>query len=179
MRSKSTIYEQNEKSSKYFSNLEKRNAINNTIKMVIEDETEFSNPKKISDCIEHFYTSLFKRSSNKSSHECFNFLDTIPTQLVSTKLNEILSKEITLDELSDALHSSENGKSPGNEGLSREFYLTFWERVAPIMLDSFLDRYAKGFLSPSQRQAIIKLIEKKDEDKRFYMQLAPHQSHQF
>ena len=69
--------------------------------------------------------------------------------------------------IGDQLVSSENGKSPGNDGLSREFYLAFWEKVAPVMLDSFLDGYSKGFLSTSQRQAVIKLIEKKDKDKRF------------
>jgi len=41
------------------------------------------------------------------------------------------------------------------------------------MLDSFLDGYEKGFLSPSQRQAIIKLIEKKDKDKRFICNWRP------
>ena len=109
LRSKSTLYEQNEKSSKYFLSLEKKNAINNTIKVVIEDEVEFSNPNEISDCIKRFYTSLFKRSSNKSSLDCFNFLESIPTARVSDDFNEILSREISLDELSSALHSSENG----------------------------------------------------------------------
>ena len=36
-----------------------------------------------------------------------------------------------------------------------------------IFVDSLLETKEKGHLSLSQRQAIIKLIERKDKDKRF------------
>ena len=153
--------------------MKKKNAENNTIKVVIENENEFSDPKEISKCIKRFYGSLFKRASNMSTHECKRFLDSIPTPSVSLEQNEILAQDITLREIREALDSSENGKSPGNDGLSREFYLTYWDKIAPVMLDSFLDGYSKGFLSTSQRQAIIKLIEKKDKDKRFIANWRP------
>ena len=39
LRSKTVVYEQNEKSSKYFLNLEKRNSSNNTIKILVDEES--------------------------------------------------------------------------------------------------------------------------------------------
>ena len=61
----------------------------------------------------------------------------------------------------------QNDNSPGNDGLIKEFYETFCDDLKEIFVNS--DREAKeiGHLSTSQMQAIIKLIEKKDRDKRF------------
>ena len=39
------------------------------------------------------------------------------------------AKEITLLELTDSLESMKSGKTPGNDGLTVEFYKQFWEKV--------------------------------------------------
>ena len=44
---------------------------------------------------------------------------------------------------------------------------TFWGHVKVPLLLSFKMSFLKGELSTSQKQAAIKLIEKKDRDKRF------------
>ena len=57
-------------------------------------------------------------------------------------------------------------KSPGNDGLTAEFYKCFWDDIKDCFLNSIrTTNYEKEF-SISQRQAIIKLIEKKDKDKK-------------
>jgi len=57
-------------------------------------------------------------------------------------------------------------KSPGNDGLTVEFYKAFWQVVGKIMVDSLNYSYDHGKLSNSQKEAIITLIEKKDKNKR-------------
>ena len=57
----------------------------------------------------------------------------------------------------------QKGKSPSNEGLTKEFYETFWNELKEIFVDSVLEAKEQGHLSISQRHAIIKLIEKKTE----------------
>ena len=61
----------------------------------------------------------------------------------------------------------ENNKSPGNDGLSKEFYCTFWNEFKNIFINSLRESKCLKALSTSQRQAIIRLIEKPNKDKRF------------
>ena len=60
----------------------------------------------------------------------------------------------------------QNDKTPGNDGLTKKFYETFWNEIKYVFLKSLKQAKEKGQLSISQCQAIIKLIEKKDRDKR-------------
>ena len=46
-----------------------------------------------------------------------------------------------------------------------EFYKTFWGSVGQLLVKCFNESFAKGEMSPSQRQAVITLIEKKDQDR--------------
>ena len=59
----------------------------------------------------------------------------------------------------------QNHKSPGNDTLTKEFYETFWEDLKEIFLNSVPEAKEIAHLSTSQRQTIIKLIEKKIEIK--------------
>ena len=61
----------------------------------------------------------------------------------------------------------QNDKFLGNNGLTIEFYETFWNKLKEIFVDSVLQAKEKGHLSISQRQAIIKIMGKKYRDKRF------------
>ena len=67
----------------------------------------------------------------------------------------------------------QNDKSPGNNGLTKEFYETFWDELKEIFVISVREAKEIGHLSTSQRQVIIKLIEKKDKDKRFMKNWRP------
>ena len=67
----------------------------------------------------------------------------------------------------------ENDKSPGNDGLTKEFYVTFWDDIKATFISSLKQAKERKELSISQRQAIIKLIEKKDRDKRYIKNWRP------
>ena len=55
----------------------------------------------------------------------------------------------------------QNDKSPGNGGLTKEYYEIFWDELKEIFIDSVSETKEKGHLNTSQRQAIIRLIVKK------------------
>ena len=57
-----------------------------------------------------------------------------------------------------------NGKSPGNDGLTKEFYTAFFGELGSLLLKTFNYSFVKGELSSSQKQALITLILKKDRD---------------
>ena len=71
------------------------------------------------------------------------------------------------------MKSIENDKSPGNDGLTKEFYVTFWDDIKATFISSLKQAKERKELSISQRQATIKLIEKKDRDKRYIKNWRP------
>ena len=61
----------------------------------------------------------------------------------------------------------DNDKYSGNDGITKDFYMKFGDVVKEPLCASIQQPFIAGELSTSQKQAIIKLIEKKDIDKRF------------
>ena len=59
-----------------------------------------------------------------------------------------------------------NGKSPGNDGLTKEFYVCFFDEINQFLIEELSESFSIGQLSTSQQQAVIILIEKKNKDKR-------------
>ena len=74
-----------------------------------------------------------------------------------------LEQLLSAKEFQSALWNIPNEKSPGNDGLTKEFYETFWDDIKKPL--SFQQALKKGELSTSQKQAVIKLIVKKGKDK--------------
>ena len=72
-----------------------------------------------------------------------------------------------------ALSKFPNGKTPGNDGLTPEFYKKFWNLLGTLMTDFLNYSYIHGELSNSQKQAIIRLIEKKGKDRRYIKNWRP------
>ena len=65
-------------------------------------------------------------------------------------------------------------KSPGNDGFTKEFYETIWNHLRQILIDSVSETKEEGHFSTSQRQALIRLLDKdKDKDKRFIQNWRP------
>ena len=80
---------------------------------------------------------------------------------------------INESELLNALLSMPNNKSPENDGLTKEFYEIFWEEIKIPLCNSITKSYQNRELSISQRRAVIKLIEKKDEYKKLIKNWRP------
>ena len=73
----------------------------------------------------------------------------------------------------NALTSMNNDKSPRNEDITKEFYIKFWEVIKEPFFASIQQSFIVGGLSTSQKQAVIKLIDKKDRNKRFIKNWRP------
>ena len=59
-----------------------------------------------------------------------------------------------------SLKSIDN-KSPGNDGLSKEFYECFWDEVKKPFLASIHKAFLNQELSTSPKQVVIKMLEKR------------------
>ena len=172
LRSKAQWYEKGEKSTKFFLNLEKKNYTKNTIRKLFIDgdnnvDSLCDDDNLILSHASNFYKNLFKRKSDKSLDACLNFLNNIETPSLSPLQKSNCDLPLDISELSISLDSMPLNKSPGNDGLTVEFYKKFWPFLKDHLFSSFLYSKDHGFLSTSQRQAVIKLLEKKDKDKRY------------
>ena len=73
---------------------------------------------------------------------------------------------LTNEECYASLKSFSKGKSPGTDGLTAEFYLSFWKLLGQELVDSF--NYAffeKGDMPIFQKRGIITVIPKKDNNR--------------
>ena len=85
----------------------------------------------------------------------------------------LCEKDITEEEVKHELNEMEINKSPGNDGLTKELYEAFWDHVRIPLVLSFKMAFIEKELSTSQKQAVIKLIKKKDHDERFMKNWRP------
>ena len=82
-------------------------------------------------------------------------------------------KGITYNECFSVLQSLQKNKTPGNDGLTVEFYLAFWPLIGKSLVDYMNHIYEFGELSTTQKQALVTLIEKKGKDKRLIKNWRP------
>ena len=170
LRSKTKWFEEGEKSSKFFLNLEKKKSIQNTIQVVIENDVTLTDETEISNNIKSFYKRLFEK---KNVAECSSFLSGLNLTTLNEDQREICELPFSEEDLKTTLDSMENDKSPGNDGLTKEFYSEFWPTIGCNVYESFVGAFSNQELSTSQRQAIIKLLEKKDRDRRYIKNWRP------
>ena len=79
----------------------------------------------------------------------------------------LYEKDITEEKVKHESNKMETNKSSRNDGLTKEFFETFYDNLKVPLLLSIKMAFVRKEASTSQKQAVIKLIEKKDRDKRF------------
>ena len=125
LRSKVNWCGQGEKSTKYFLNLEEHSKSKTHIRKLIapESDSEITEFAYIQKEIKHFYQSLYNRSSPMSEQQCMEYLKQINTPKLSDEDKLVCEGKLSMEECQSVLQSMSNGKSPGSDGLTREFCL--------------------------------------------------------
>lgn len=168
IRSRQEWVEKGEKNSAYFFGLEKSNQTKKTIiklknqgGKIVTDENEILETERI------FYQNLYSIDKNN----IYDPTDYIKTTELRYKLSDEESKScdgyITLEELTKAVNNLKINKSPGLDGISTNFYKTFWKYLGPLLVNVFNDSYDKKCLPFTQRQSVLSLIYKKKRPARF------------
>ena len=110
-----------------------------------------TDPKKILQEIHNSYSNLCKRDPLSSSEDILNsFLNNPKILKLSDNYIRICDGKLTVDECYKSLQLVEGNKSPGNDGLTVEFYRGFWHVLGRVMVDSLNCSYDYGELSNSQ-----------------------------
>ena len=126
---------------------------------------QIDDPQIITSEIKTFYRQLYNKTSVKTEEEeCLQYLCNLSTLVLTEDEKSLCEGTLTLNECWEALNSMKNGKKPGNKGFTKEFYVSFFGELGPLLLKTFNYFFQKGELSASQKQAVITLIQKEDRD---------------
>ena len=165
VRSRVKWHEEGEKSTKFFFELEKQNAVRKNIrKLRCNNGTVTTDQKIISKMQINFFEKLY--SSKPVNETLLNSFQAF-SLLIKLDMNYRESCEglITADECLKVINKLSKNKSPGNDGLTAEFYVHFWSELKDSLLICLNYSHYKQELSTSQKQAVITLINKKDKDR--------------
>ena len=153
----------NETFSKSFFNIEINKARQKTITQLMnENEKLVSDKDKILDVTHAFYKKLWGEKDQNISEKLQNDYATIMKESaisideVKELKNFVFEKEIKI-----ALNQLNKESSPGSNGLTTEFYKTFFYLIKTDMVEIYNDYFLQKEMSKTMKQVIVKLIFKK------------------
>ena len=172
MRSKTQWSLEGERNTKYFCNLEKRHYTDKTLSTLETNDGQVTNdPLKIKHEVQSFYENLYK----SREHEMLNI--DLSTMVTGPTLNQEESDSvegfISVEEAGKALKKMKNGKSPGLDGYTAEFFKFFWKDLSGFVVRAINDGFRNGEMSITQRRGVITCIPKENKPKRFLKNWRP------
>lgn len=171
LRSKARWIAEGEKISKYFCNLEKRNYISkNMPKLVNNQNTIIEDQKGIEREVKTFYENLYKKR-NTTDYDIDRLVRSIPK--LSNEEQHSLSGKITIEEATNSLKNMKNGKSPGTDGFTVEFFKFFWKSIGHFVVRSLNEAYEDGELSTTQKEGLVICLPKGDKQKEYIRNWRP------
>ena len=160
-RSKATWVKEGEKNSKYFFSLEKRNFLNKNMTAVrTENGCVYHDQQSILNEQTKFFSNLYQRDNKVA----FTLKPSPGEVLVSEADKEWLDKEYTEEELYTSLTGMKNDKTPGLDGLPKEFYVKFWSYIKLPLIENYAEAVKNNRLNNSARKGLITLIPKKNRN---------------
>ena len=123
--------------------------------------------------LKKFYSELYTPRSLKTETESMDYLHSLNLPKLSNDDRRSCEGKLALQECWEALNLMKNCTTPGNEGLTKEFYVCFFKQLGELLVSTLNYSFDHGEMSASQRQAIIVLIQKKDRDPRLLKNWRP------
>ena len=122
------------KNNKCFLNLEKSNKKKSCVRNIVTgDETITANPKTIMNELESFYSNLYSEGNSGHSSSFLDDLKEFPT--LTEELRNLCEGKIEYNECFKVLQSFQKNKTPGNDGLTIEFYVAFWPLIGKHLVE--------------------------------------------
>jgi mannosylglycoprotein endo-beta-mannosidase len=85
-------------------------------------------------CANEFYSNLYKAEEISPFH-LEGIISKIETKQIPEEIQSNLDCEITADEVRKAIFQMNKNKSPGQDGLTVEFYQTYWDVISTDLID--------------------------------------------
>jgi len=163
-RSRANWIAEGEKNTKYFMSLEKHNYTTTCIKQIMTDNNgiEEDNNRILDKIQQHFANSYSTEDLEKlpKPPKLEEFIE--PQWLPKIDDNEKvkLAEPITINEITNAVNSMKLGSAPGLDGLTVDFYHTFWDELSPYLFKMYNFCYEMGTFRTTTSEGVIRLIPK-------------------
>ena len=161
-RSKSLWYGEGEKNSRYFFSLEKsRFKARSMHKLYKENNIELTGDNnEILEIAFTFYKELYTAKDS----EPFVLINTSDKQIGEESKILYTFENINCTEIGKALSHFKNGKTPGCDGLTAEFYKMFWQHLRDMLKLYYDQCFVEQELGWSARRGVLSLIPKRNKD---------------
>ena len=158
--------EKEERPTKYFFNLEKQNYSKKTITELGDDDNYETIKEEaiILETIEKFYEDLYSSKTTVSQEAFEEFIKDTEIPKLNNEDQNQMEGPLTLEECKKVLETFKDNKSPGEDGLTAEFYKHFFDLIGIDLIESLNQAFKDGELSISQRRGVITLIPKEDSN---------------
>ena len=111
-----------------------------------------------------YYSNLYKSKINDTK-KMKNYLDSTRVSNTLTQSDrQMCDQDITLDECRRSLFTMKLNKSQGSDGLSVEFYQSFWTILGEPFMSALNESARKGQFTGSQEHGILSLIFKSGDE---------------
>ena len=162
-RMKSKWYQEGEKGTKYFLNIQKSKGKKVEIQSLTTSNREVDQPNEIDKIVEEFYKKLYEKGDSKSNNK--GALTTFLQNLEKPSITNIadISNLLTLQDLRNTINSCKDS-SPGPDGIPYSLIKLTWSWFGPILLDSWKYASKTGNLTHSHENSYLKLLPKEGKD---------------
>lgn len=123
-----------------------------------------SDPREINSCFAAYYEDLYSSRVGYTPEELQSFVDTLDFLVQSEEARLKLDAPLTLKEVQMTVASMQAGKTPREDGLPAEFFVTHCASLPSRFREILLVSLKDAMLPPSMLRAIIVVIPKPGKD---------------
>ena len=152
--------EEGEKCTAYFYACSKQRASQANIEKLRTEDGVITEQKVIDVKVAQYYKDLYTKVQTESSRDWFEHVP-----VLSNEDRDWMNRPMTNGEYKKVvLKEMATGKAPGNDGLGVAVYRSTWSDIGPFVCEALNEALEEGELAPSQKQSVIRLLQKKGKD---------------
>lgn len=164
-RARQKYFEEGDKAGKLLARYIKQRETMNAIPVIRDGSGQLSSdPYKINAGFSEYYQNLYSSESITPKDNIKTFLTALNLPKVTEHQLKDLDLPITIEEIVGVIKHLPTSKAPGLDGFTSEFYKSFSQELAPLLLNTYNESFNRKILPPSLSEAIITVILKKDKD---------------
>ena len=162
-RVKTKWYQEGEKSTKYFLNLQRARARKTEMHELMDGDRSVTDSDKIKKYVEQFYKKLYEKGDSKlcNRNEAKDFLKHLGS--INKDQTNILDGAITDHELLDTLNTCSDS-APGPDGIPYSIIKLTWNYFGKALIESWEYAQLTGTLTHSHESSYLRLLPKEGKD---------------